>query len=104
MSISAVKMEIPYAVEVHITEDTLSVDLSDGRSIAVPLGWYPRLELATPEERKNWRLIGNGLGIHWEDIDEDISVEGLLAGRPSGESQLSLKRWLQSRQTRDDER
>ena len=104
MSISAVKMEIPYAVDVHITEDTLSVDLSDGRSIAVPLGWYPRLELATPKERKNWRLIGNGLGIHWEDIDEDISVEGLLAGRPSGESQLSLKRWLQSRQTKDYER
>ncbi|HKZ17005.1 MAG TPA: DUF2442 domain-containing protein [Geobacteraceae bacterium] len=100
MTISAVKMEIPNAVDVHISEDTLSVDLSDGRSIAVPLGWFPRLEHATPQERKNWRLIGNGLGIHWEGIDEDISVEGLLAGKPSGESQLSFKRWLQSRQTR----
>ena len=100
MSISAVKIEIPYALDVHITEDTLSVDFSDGRSIAVPLGWYPRLEHASPQERKNWRLIGNGLGIHWEDIDEDISVEGLLAGKPSGESQLSFKRWLQTRQTR----
>ncbi|WP_306534261.1 DUF2442 domain-containing protein [Geobacter sp.] len=100
MSISAVKMQIPFAVDIHITEDTLSVDLSDGRSIAVPLGWYPRLELATPKERENWRLIGNGVGIHWRDIDEDISVEGLLAGRASGESQLSLKRWLQSRQSR----
>jgi len=86
MSISAVKIEIPYAVDVHITEDTLSVDFSDGRSISVPLGWYPRLEHASPEERKNWRLIGNGLGIHWEDIDEDISVKGLLAGKPSGEN------------------
>lgn len=100
MSISAVKMDIPYAEDVHITEDTLSVDFSDGRSIAVPLGWYPRLEHASPQERKNWRLIGNGEGIHWEDIDEDISVEGLLAGKPSGESQLSFKRWLQTRQTR----
>lgn len=100
MSISAVKMEIPFAEDVHITEDTLSVDLSDGRSIAVPLGWYPRLELATPKERDNWRLIGNGMGIHWEELDEDISVEGLLAGRASGESQLSLKKWLQSRQSR----
>jgi len=100
MTISAVKIEIPNAVDVHISEDTLSVDLSDGRSIAVPLGWFPRLEHATPQERKNWRLIGNGLGIHWEGIDEDISVEGLLAGKPSGESQLSFKRWLQSRPTR----
>jgi hypothetical protein len=72
--------------------------LNDGRSIAVPLGWFPRLEHASPHERKNWRLIGNGEGIHWEDIDEDISVEGLLAGIPSRESQASFKRWLESRQ------
>jgi hypothetical protein len=98
MSTSAVKFEFPFAVDAQITEDTLSVDFNDGRSIAVPLGWYPRLEHASSDERKNWRLIGNGVGIHWEDIDEDISVEGLLAGKPSGESQASFKRWLKSRQ------
>jgi hypothetical protein len=98
MSISALEIEIPYAVDVRVTEETLSVDLSDGRTISVPLGWYPRLEYGSFEERANWRLIGNGQGIHWEALDEDISVEGLLAGRPSGESQTSLKKWLQSRQ------
>ena len=100
MPISAIEIEIPFAVEVHVTEDTLSVELSDGRTISAPLGWFPRLEQATEQERKNWRLIGKGHGIHWEDIDEDISVEGLVAGKPSGESQSSFKRWLQSRQTR----
>ena len=98
MNILAVEIEIPYAVEVSTTEDTLTVDLSDGRTIAVPLGWYPRLEYASPEERANWRLIGKGQGIHWEDIDEDINVESLLVGKPSGESQKSFKKWLQSRQ------
>ncbi len=100
MPISAIEIEIPFAVDVHVTEDTLSVELSDGRTISAPLGWFPRLERATEQERKNWRLIGKGHGIHWEDIDEDISVEGLVAGKPSGESQSSFKRWLQSRQTR----
>ena len=100
MNILAVEIEIPYAVDVRSTEDTLTVDLSDGRTISVPLGWYPRLEHAKPDERANWRLIGRGRGIHWEDIDEDISVEGLLAGKPSGESQSSLKKWLQVRQAR----
>lgn len=100
MSISAVEIEIPYAVDVRVTEDTLTVDLSDGRTISVPLGWYPRLEHASSEELANWRLIGKGQGIHWEDLDEDISVGGLLAGKPSGESQTSLKKWLQGRQAR----
>jgi hypothetical protein len=86
-------------VDVKVTEDTLSVDLTDGRTISVPLGWYPRLESANPEEKANWRLIGKGQGIHWEDIDEDISIEGLLAGKPSGESQASFKHWLQTRQS-----
>jgi hypothetical protein len=97
MNFLAVEIEIPYAVDAYLTEDTLSVDLSDGRTISVPLGWYPRLEHARPEERAKWRLIGKGKGIHWEALDEDISVEGLLAGKPSGESQTSLKKWLQSR-------
>jgi hypothetical protein len=100
MNILAVEIEIPYAVNVRSTEDTLTVDLGDGRTISVPLGWYPRLEHAKPDERANWRLIGRGRGIHWEDIDEDISVEGLLTGKPSGESQASLKKWLHVRQAR----
>jgi hypothetical protein len=97
MSRLAIERKVPLAVDVIVTEDALSVDLADGRTIAVPLGWYPRLEAATPQERNNWRMIGNGLGIHWQDIDEDIRVEGLLAGRPSGESQKSFKRWLDGR-------
>jgi len=97
MSTLAIEIEIPRAIDVKVTKDTLTVELSDGRTISVPLQWYPRLVYATPEERKNWRLIGNGKGIHWEDLDEDISVEGLIAGRPSGESQESFKKWLERR-------
>ena len=100
MNISAVEIEIPLAQSVTVTGDTLCVDLSDGRSISVPLAWFPRLLHATTEERMNWRLIANGRGIHWQAIDEDISVEGLLAGRPSGESQTSFKKWLTSRPSR----
>ena len=91
MTTLAVKIDIPYAESVMITEDTLNVDLSDGRTISVPLTWFPRLVHATQEQRDNWRLIGRGHGVHWNDIDEDISVEGLIAGRPSGESQSSFK-------------
>jgi uncharacterized protein DUF2442 len=93
-------VEIPNAESVTITEDTLSVELSDGRTLSVPLAWFPRLVHATPEERNNWRLISKGQGLHWEGIDEDISVEGLLAGKPSGESQASFKRWLNQRSSR----
>jgi hypothetical protein len=100
MNISAVEIEIPLAQSVRVTEDTLHVDLSDGRTISVPLAWYPRLVHAMPAERQDWRLIARGRGIHWESIDEDISVEGLLAGRPSGESQISFKKWLTSRRSR----
>ena len=100
MYISAVEIEIPQAQTVRITSDTLHVDLSDGRTISVPVGWYPRLAHATAEDRKAWRLIAQGRGIHWQAIDEDISVEGLLAGRPSGESQSSFKQWLGLRQSR----
>lgn len=94
MAITAIQIEVPYAVDARLTDDTLSVDLNDGRTISVPLGWYPRLVEASPEERERWRLIGGGEGIHWEGIDEDISVEGLVAGRASGESQQSFKKWL----------
>ena len=72
MSISAVEIAVPNAESVTVTEGTLSIDLSDGRTISVPLAWFPRLLHATQAERNNWRLIGKGQGIHWEDIDEDI--------------------------------
>ncbi len=82
---------------VNVTDDSLIVDLSDGRTVSVPLAWFPRLLSGTPEERNKWRLIGDGEGIHWPDLDEDISVENLLLGKPSGESQKSFKRWLEQR-------
>ena len=81
-----------------VTEDTLTADLMDGRTISVPLAWYPRLMHGTPDERANWRLIGGGHGIHWPALDEDISVTNLLLGQPSAESQQSLQRWLDTRQ------
>lgn len=85
------------AEHVTVAEDTLRVELSGGRTISVPLAWYPRLVHASQEERDAWELIGEGQGIRWEDLDEDLSVEGLIAGRPSGESQRSLKKWLEAR-------
>jgi hypothetical protein len=94
MSILAVEIEVSNVEKVNVTEDTLTVDLIDGRTISVPLAWFPRLMYSSPEDRNNWRLIGNGQGIHWDGIDEDISIESLLAGKPSGESQASFKKWL----------
>ena len=85
------------ATAVRISSDALMVELADGRSIAAPLAWYPRLLHGTDAERSNFRFIGGGEGIHWPDLDEDISIEGIVAGRPSGESQCSLQRWLDSR-------
>ncbi len=85
------------ALDVQLTDDCLSVDLSDGRTISVPLAWYPRLMHGSDVERNNWRFIGDREGIHWPDLDEDISVENLLLGKPSGESQHSFKRWLEQR-------
>ncbi len=99
MSISIIETAAPYALDVTITDDTLSVELSDGRTIAAPLEWYPRLLHGSDKERNNWRLIGRGEGIHWPDLDEDISVAGLLAGKPSGESQKSFKKWLNNRES-----
>ena len=97
MRTSRVEIEVPDAVDVAVTEDALTVELSDARSISVPLAWYPRLLHGSQEERANWRLIGTGEGIHWDALDEDVSVENLLAGKASGESQASLKQWLASR-------
>jgi len=97
MSILAAEIRIATAQHVSFTDDALVVDLADGRTVTVPLVWYPRLLHGTPEERRNWRLIGKGEGIHWADLDEDISVDNIVFGRPSGESQRSLKRWLEKR-------
>ena len=97
MSTFTIDIQSVSAQQVTITADTLSVDLADGRTIAVPLAWYPRLVHGTPEERNQWRLIGQGEGIHWPVLDEDISVENLLAGKASSESQRSFQQWLKAR-------
>ena len=97
MYVSTTEVSVPEAMTIAVTEDTLTAELSDGRTISVPLAWYPRLVHATPEERSNWELIGGGQGIHWPDLDEDISVEGLLAGRKSGESHRSFQQWLEAK-------
>ena len=89
------------AQRLTITDDVLSVDLIDGRSISVPLFWYPRLSHATFGERSNWRWIEDREGIHWPDLDEDISIENLVFGKPSGESQESLKLWFEERKRID---
>ncbi|QQE64088.1 hypothetical protein GFS31_07660 [Leptolyngbya sp. BL0902] len=92
-------MDLPVIQAIEITDDSLSVDLSDGRTITVPLAWYPRLLHSSPEERQTWRLIGNGSGIHWPHLDEDISLKNIILGQPSEESQASLQRWLTQRQS-----
>jgi hypothetical protein len=97
MNTSPVETASVDAQSVRLTEDELVVELTDGRTIMVPIVWFPRLSHGTPEERNNWELLGGGMGIHWEDLDEDISVSGLLAGRKSAETQASLQRWLDSR-------
>ena len=97
MNTLAVEIRMSEALNVLLTDDTLSVDLSDGRSISVPIAWFPRLLHSTEQERNNWRLIGRGQGIHWEDLDEDISIEGLIAGRSLVPSGSSFKKWLAKR-------
>ncbi|NEP20059.1 MAG: DUF2442 domain-containing protein [Leptolyngbya sp. SIO4C1] len=91
-------LDIPKIQAIEITDDALSVDLSDGRTISVPLAWYPRLLHGSIEERQNWRFIGKGEGIHWNQLDEDVSVKNIIFGQPSGESQKSFQRWLNQRQ------
>lgn len=90
-------LTIPLIQKVTITDDTLSVDLSDGRTISVPLAWYPRLLNGSILERNDYRLIADGSGIHWHQLDEDISLKNLILGQPSGESQTSFQRWLKNR-------
>jgi hypothetical protein len=97
MNILRTELQAVKAIDVIVSHDTLTVELADGRTLSVPLAWYPRLLHGNPEERNHWQWIGDGEGIHWPDLDEDISVEGLILGRRSGESQRSLQRWLDAR-------
>jgi hypothetical protein len=97
MSTSGIEVRSPTAKHVTVTDDVLTVDLSDGRIISVPLAWFPRLVHGTAMERSSWVPIADGEGMHWPEMDEDISVESLLAGRRSGESQESLRKWLRGR-------
>ncbi len=97
MNTFAIELESAAVEHVVVTEDTLVVDLMDGRTASVPLAWYPRLLHGKAEERSNWRLIGKGEGIHWPDLDEDISIESILLGKPSRESPSSFERWMRAR-------
>ena len=94
----------PAALRITFRDGKLQVDLVDGRTLAVPLEWYPRLLHARRKERQNSILLGNGYAIEWPDLDEHIGVEGLLAGQRSGESRRSLNRWLSSRQSGESAR
>ena len=98
MDSSVTKTKEPLAQEVRVTADDLIVELVDGRTVSVPIAWFPRLLHGAPDERSNWRLIGRGEGVHWPDLDEDVRVQDLLTGHGSGETQESLGRWLESRE------
>ncbi len=98
MDSAVITLTLPRVVSVTVTDDTLSVELEDGRTIAIPIGSYPRLAYGIPVERANFQISGAGYGIHWPDLDEDIGVEGILLGKRSTESAASLERWLQGRQ------
>ena len=87
----------PIISYVTVDDAMLIVSLSDGRRLSFPLDWYPRLKHGLPGERNNWRLIGKGEGIHWPDLDEDLSLEGFLEGRKSSESKQSIRKWIESR-------
>ncbi|MEM9213702.1 MAG: DUF2442 domain-containing protein [Cyanobacteria bacterium P01_F01_bin.150] len=95
--IDRIDTQIVKLVTVTVTDEFLTVDVMDGRVISAPLTWYPRLLNASQAERENWRLTGGKTGIHWPDLDEDISIRNIILGQPSGESQKSLQRWLKSR-------
>ena len=97
MRSSTLEARLPDVLDVSVSEETLTVELSDGRTLAVPTGWFPRLVYAEEGERANWTIIDGGQGIHWRELDEDVSLEGLLAGRASSEGQRSLRRWLDRR-------
>ena len=98
MSTSIDKKGEVLATNLRFTDESLIVDLADGRTVTVPLSWYPRLARATDLERKNWEVVLNGEGFHWPDLDEDLSVDGFVEGRRSGESKRSFGRWLKAKQ------
>ena len=104
MRTSTAEARAPSAVRVRILNEAVIVDLRDGRTVTAPLTWYPRLLHGTTRERRNWRLVGAGVGIHWPDLDEDVSVESILAGRPSVEGHASLKKWLSNRKALTNKR
>ncbi len=104
MTTSALAVETAVAKAVKVTARALVVELQDGRVVSVPLGWYPRLAAGSAAERRGWELIGAGLGIRWPALDEDISIDGLLHGQPSGESRSSLDRWRASRRRQANNR
>ncbi|MEM9772818.1 MAG: DUF2442 domain-containing protein [Cyanobacteria bacterium P01_D01_bin.73] len=87
----------PIATHVEFSDRAFTVHLGDRRQLTIPIDWYPRLQYATPDERNHWELLGDGYAIQWAQLDEHIGIEGLLAGQPSGESQASFERWLESR-------
>lgn len=95
--ITLVLEEDPLAIDILFDDENMIVELADGRSLTIPLEWYPRLYHGTKEERQNFQLLGDGYAIGWPDLDEHIGVEGLLAGRRSGENQKSIQKWLNSR-------
>src|SRR5438094_4938978 len=97
MRTSRAEARAPSAVRARIAADAVVVDLADGRTITAPLAWYPRLLHGSAGERRSWRFIGRGRGIHWPALDEDISIANLLAGQASAESQASFKKWLAGR-------
>jgi hypothetical protein len=99
---AVVTLTLARVMNVVITEDTLSVDLEDGRTISVPIGWYPRLAKGTPIERANFQISGAGYAIYWPDLDEDLGVDGLLLGKRSTESFSSFEQWLQRRKQVDE--
>lgn len=99
MPSAAATIKLSLIVGVTVTDDTLTIDLEDGRTLSVPIGWFPRLAYGTPAERAQYEISGAGYGIHWPLLDEDIGVEGLLLGKMSTESPSSFERWLQKRKS-----
>jgi len=98
MTIST-EISVSPAIDIAITDELLTVKLADGREISVPIAWYPRLANGTAKERRKWTISYSGRGLHWEDLDEDISVKGVIAGLPSNENPTNIKKWLESRET-----
>ena len=98
MHVSTTEVNVPDAMTIQVTDDALIAELSDGRTISVPLCWYPRLVHATLEERDNWELIGTGEGVHWPDLDEDLSIEGILGRQEVRRKPTLLQAVLEAKQ------